>query len=184
MRRFLRIPASLRSLKPIMSSTPCRGYIGWQWWQYDLNGCSVHRLDSPLSRQPLLLAVIVNHLVLVLVLYRDYCHYHIIINHHISNWTCILPPASLLITRAPRATSNSPFDTGSIQTCSPWFLNILNILRPQCYFPHCNGHIKNRNGDCLCLPLREACHRLTLSAAVLLLISTFITPWSLMVISN
>ena len=126
MRRFLRIPASLRSLKPIMSSTPCRGYIGWQWWQYDLNGCSVHRLDSPLSRQPLLLAVIVNHLVLVLVLYRHYCHCHHY--YHISNWTCILPPASLLITRAPRATSNSPFDTGSIQTCSPWFLNILNIF--------------------------------------------------------
>ena len=101
-------------------------YIGWQWWQYYLNGCSVHRLDSPLSRQPLLLAVIVNHLVLVLVLYRHYCHFHHY--YHISNWTCILPPASLLITRAPRATSNSPFDTGSIQTCSPWFLNILNIL--------------------------------------------------------
>ena len=39
MRRFLRIPASLRSLKPIMSSTPCRGYIGWQWWQYYYYHC-------------------------------------------------------------------------------------------------------------------------------------------------
>ena len=81
MSRFLNIPASFRSPRAIMSSTPLMEV-----------GC----------------------IVLILRSGDSHCSWPS------SSITWILVPSGLAITRAPRATSNSLLDTGSIQIWSPY----------------------------------------------------------------